>query len=358
MKKVKPYLTSIGLLIVVSGAGEFIHRRFEPANLVMLYLLAVVIAASFWGRGPAVFTSFFGVLLFDFLFIPPRFTLSVDDAQYILTFAALFIVGLVISELTAKTRERLMETSRRQAQIELLKAKQKLQTAVLNSLSHDMRTPLVSITGALSSLLGNDQISKEAERELLSAAFSESMRLNRIVESLLDMTRIEAGALELCRRSCEVRDVIGVALEQIKETLEGRDIRMDIPRDVSEAVMDFGLMAKVIANVVDNAVKYSDEKTPVYISVSSQTDCIRICIRDEGCGIPAKDLPYIFHKFYRGERSQKIRGTGLGLSICKGIVDAHKGKILVHSEEGKGTAVIIELALDGNQEDAFGEEKV
>ncbi len=346
-KILKTYAKSLGLIGLTSLAGEFIQRHVEPTNLIMLYLLAVVIAASFWGRGPAIFTSLISVLVFDFLFIPPRFTFSVNDAQYLLTFAGLFIVGVVISELTAKTRNRALEASRRENQIELLKAKEKLQAAVLSSISHDVRTPLVSITGALSSILNDKQLDKNTEEELLKTAFEESTRLNRIVENLLDMTRIEAGALQISWQPAEIRDVVGVALEQLKRSLGERKVHIDIPRDLPEVRIDFVLMARVLANIIDNAVKYSPPDSTVHISAQKAGDNLCLRVRDRGFGIPEKDLPNVFNKFYRGERAEKIPGTGLGLSICKGIVEAHKGKLRLESVEKQGTTVIIELPLAG-----------
>lgn len=340
------YLKSLGLIVLISLAGEFIYRHIEPTNLVMLYLLAVVITATVWGKGPAIFTSIISVLAFDFLFVPPRFTLNVSDAQYLLTFMGLFSVGIVISELTAKMRQRAVEASRRQAQLELLKAKEKLQAAILNSISHDLRTPLASITGALSSILNNGKLlNREAENELIETAYGESARLNRLVENILDMTKIEAQALRLSYQACEVRDVIAVVLEQFKQDLESRDVRIDVPKDLPDVAIDFTLITKVLANVIDNALKYSQGNTTIHISAQTVSDSLYIIISDEGFGIPKKDLTNVFNKFYRVERTQKSQGIGLGLSICKGIIEAHKGKILLDSVENKGTTISIELPL-------------
>jgi len=338
------YVKSLGLVAFMSLMGEFVQRRLEPTNLVMLYLLAVVVAASLWGRGPAIFTSIVSVIAFAFWFIPPRFTFTVDDAQYILTFIGLLIVGIVISELTTKTRKRAIEAERREAQIELLKAKERLQAAILNSISHDLRTPLVSITGALSSILDDGKhLDKDAEIELIKTAYNESSRLNRIVGNLLDMTRIEAGALNLSCQPCEIIDVVGVSLEELKQDLEDRDIHIDIPKDLPDVPIDFSLITRVLTNLLDNAVKYSPPDSSLYISARKVGDNLQIAIRDEGLGIPREDIPKVFNKFYRVERVKKIQGIGLGLSICKGIVEAHKGKIWIDSIENKGTTVTIEL---------------
>jgi two-component system sensor histidine kinase KdpD len=333
MKKLIPYAKCLGLLALVTLAGEFIHRRFEPTNLVMLYLLAVVIAAGFWGRGPALFTSGLGVLTFDYLFIPPRFTLSVDDTQYVLTFIGLFSVGLVIAELTQKIRTKALETNRRET-------REKLQAAVLNSLSHDLRTPLVTITGALSSVLRHPDTNSS---ELIRSALHEATRLNRIVDNLLDMTRIESGALNITARSCGLREMIGTCLNNFKTDLGEKAVVVDIPRDLPDIPMDPILMMKVLTNIIDNAVKYSTPGSPLRIKAVTEGDLICLSVHNEGPGIPPKDLPHIFEKFYRGQHSVPITGTGLGLSICKGIVELHGGRIRLESQPQRNATLILEL---------------
>jgi two-component system sensor histidine kinase KdpD len=338
LNKIYPYLMSAGLVFVMTFFGEFVKRRLEPANLVMFYLLAVVIVAIRWGQGPAIVTSILSVFAFDFFLVSPYLTLGVDDIQYIFTFAALLIVGVVVSTLTSKTREQVIQ---RQAE--------KLQTALLNSISHDLRTPLASITGSLTALLDNDSsLDDTTRRELLETAFEESDRLNRLVGNLLDMTRMEAGALKISRKPCELRDVLGTSLEQLKGKIGPRSIRIDIPRDFPEVPMDFSVMMKVFFNLIDNALKYSSADTSIDIKVTLFKNKVKIEIKDQGVGIPKGDLKRIFDKFYRVERPQQITGTGLGLSICKGIVEAHGGEITARNNPDKGATFIITIPLTQN----------
>lgn len=333
--KIYPYLISIGLVFITTLFGELLKRNLEPANLVMFYLLVVVIVAIFWGQGPAIVTSILSVLLFDFFLVPPYLTLSVDRIQYVFTFIGLLIVGLVISTLASKMREQVIQ-----------RQTEKLQTALLNSISHDLRTPLSSITGSLTALLDSDSGLDDATRkELLETAFEESDRLNRLVINLLDMTRMEAGALRISRKPCELRDVLGASLEQLKENIGVRNIRIDIPKDFPEISVDFLFMMKAFFNLIDNALKYSPADTPIDIKAAVFKDKVKIEIKDQGIGIPKGDLKHIFEKFYRVARPQQVMGTGLGLSICKGIIEAHGGEITAENNLDRGVTFIITIPL-------------
>ena len=238
-------------------------------------------------------------------------------------------------------RAKLAEEAR---QLELLRATEKLQKALLNSISHDLRTPLASITGSLSALLQDaSSLDGKTKNELLENAFEESDRLNRIVGNLLDMTRVEAGALKVSPKPCELRDVIGVSLQELKCKLNGRPVNIQIPHDLPEIPMDFSLIVKVFVNLIDNAVKYSPEGAPIGIHAMIQENKSRIEIADEGAGIREEDLKRIFDKFYRAVKPDQISGTGLGLSICKGIVEAHNGEIWAEGRSGKKGATFVVL---------------
>ncbi len=486
-KKLFPYLLSLGIVLLISCVGLLIHQHLEPVNLVMLFLLGVVISASLWGRGPAIMTSLVGVLVFDILFVPPRFKMTVDDTQYILTFIGLFVVGIMISELASKLRQRAIESGTREAQtsvlyklsrdllgtlnltdvlkiiqdhfekiapcdlevfiqisndlklwkngewvyaerldklvdletneealsrcrkaapvssdnfhrvflkmgnrtmgvlyyrikdphgeesseskvllesmahqsaiaierirlleenrnMDLMREKEKLHTTLLNSITHDLRTPLVSITGSLSSLMEDgDHMEKATARELIETAFEESIRLNTIVGALLDMTRIETGALSLNCHPCDVHDVISISLNQLGERLGSRQIILDIPAELPDVLLDMPLMVKAIVYVLDNAIKYAKPDAPINISACKTEAGVAISIRDKGIGIPATEMNQIFKKFFRGIKAQREPGLGLGLSICKGIVEAHKGMIQIESAVDQGTSVMITL---------------
>lgn len=324
-----------GLVFVMTLFGELVKRSLEPTNLVMFYLLAVVIAAIRWGQAPAIVTAILSVLFFDFFLVPPYFTLGVADIQYLFTFIAFLIVGVVVSTLASKTREQVIQ-----------RQTEKLQTALLNSISHDLRTPIASITGSLSALIDRDYNLDDATRkELLETAFQESERLNQLVGNLLDMTRMEAGALKISRKPCELRDLLGASLEQLRDRIGSRNIKIDVPKDFPEVAIDFSFMMKVFFNLIDNALKYSPPDASIFIKASLSQDTARIEIKDQGVGIPDEDLKRIFDKFYRVQRPHQIKGTGLGLSICKGIIEAHAGQITAINNPDRGVTFIINIPL-------------
>jgi two-component system sensor histidine kinase KdpD len=465
----------------------------EQTNLVMLYLVAVVVSALNWGRGPAILASVLSVVSFDFLFVVPYLTFAVSDTQYVLTFVGLLVVGVVMSTLASRAREQAEAAQRRETdtaelydlsrdlagaagipeilntvvrhveqtfgsevivllpsestaarlvpaassealtldehemavadwvyrhgepagqqtttlpaarmrylplktarsivgvlgvrgetlfanpltpeqrrtmdviasqasqaierallseaarKAEVLQATERLQTALLSSISHDLRTPLVSITGALSSLRDDAESLDEANRgSLVENAHGEAVRLNRLVGNLLDMTRLEAGALRLSREPCEVQDVVGAALTQMEETLRARQVRVDVPEDLPLVPMDFVTIVQVLVNLLDNAVKYSSPETPIEVRARAVGAFLEIEVSDRGLGIPKEDLARVFDKFYRVQRPESIGGTGLGLSICKGIVEAHGGFIGAENRPGGGTTITVALPL-------------
>ncbi len=231
-------------------------------------------------------------------------------------------------------------------QAQLLQATEKLQTALLNSISHDLRTPLVSITGALTSLdEQSENLDDENRKSLIVTAREEADRLNRLVGNLLSMTRIESGAIKLHLEPGDIQDLIGTALDQLGRRIAHRKVQVDVPDDFPLVPMDFTLMVQVMVNVLENAVKYSPEYCAIEVSAELLDEKARLKIADRGEGIPPDDLSRVFDKFYRVQRPDSVSGTGLGLSISKGIVEAHNGNIQALRREGGGTIIQIELPL-------------
>jgi two-component system sensor histidine kinase KdpD len=231
-------------------------------------------------------------------------------------------------------------------QADLLKAADKLQTALLNSISHDLRTPLVSITGALSSLAQEDgDLDPAARRSLIQTAHEEAQRLNRLVGNLLDMTRLEAGAMQVKREACDAEDLIGASIGQMEERLAGRQVVAKVPEQIPMISADFVLLVHVLNNLLDNALKYSPADSPLEVVAEEHGREVWISVLDHGIGIPADDLERVFDKFYRVERPEQVTGTGLGLAICKGIVEAHGGRIWAEAREGQGTRMTIALPV-------------
>jgi two-component system sensor histidine kinase KdpD len=483
------YGASLALVAAATLACQFLRPFLAPTNMVMIYLLAVVIVALRLGLKPAILTAFLGVLAFDFFFVPPYLTFAVVDAEYIITFVALFAVGVIISSLVSKARDRADALREREAQTaslyylsrdlaaaadmpsildkiasnieealgaklavfltlgvrleikktsnnlhvsanelavadwvfhnrqvagrgtetlssvdmfylpmqtstntigvlgiqfadsaeykspqsrklldalagqaavaiervqfasqaeqaQILQARDNLERALLNSISHDMRTPLVSITGALSALREKGYLfDEESRKELLDAALEEAGRLNRFVGNLLDMTRLEAGVIKLKEELCDVQDLIGCALAALERIIAGRRVDVRLPDNLPLVIMDMVLMTQVVVNLLDNSLKYSPPDKEITISVTVDEYWLTLDISDRGPGIPESDLTKIFDKFYQIPVPEGSGGTGLGLSICKGLVEAHGGKVQAKNRTGGGLTVSVKLPV-------------
>jgi two-component system sensor histidine kinase KdpD len=233
---------------------------------------------------------------------------------------------------------------------QVLRDTEKLQTALLNAVSHDLRTPLVSVIGVLSSLQEEGMhLDDVAKMNLIQVAREEAERLNHLISNLLDVSRIEAGAIKISRQPSDVQDLVGAALEQLGSRVGARPINMEIPAELPFVSVDFGLIVQTLVNVLDNALKYSLDDSPIDIRARQVGQEMQIEIADRGIGIPAQDLSHIFDKFYRIQRPDNVTGTGLGLSICKGIIEAHGGRITAENRPGGGT--IIKLVLPVTESD-------
>lgn len=343
----------IGSLLLVGAATlicEFIRPHLIPTNMVMIYQLAVVIAAVKLGLRPAIATAFFSVLTFDFFFVPPRLTFNVTEKEYLVTFTGFFVVGVIISSLVAKVREQSLERERLSKEAEkarILQVQENLERALLNSISHDLRTPLVSIKGALSALKDEgDRLSGQARQELLETASDEAERLNRFVGNLLDMTRLEAGAMRLKIEPSDVQELIGCALSATESRLGEREVSVTLPPGLTLIPLDIVLMTQVLVNLLDNANKYAPAMSSIEIEASVGSDWLTLTVADRGPGVPESELPHIFDKFYHIQVPEKAGGTGLGLSICRGIVEAHGGGIMAKNRAGGG--LVVEILLPVN----------
>jgi two-component system, OmpR family, sensor histidine kinase KdpD len=491
--RVRNIVLALALLGAATGLSYLLRNFFDPTNLVMIYLLSTVIAALYLGLGPSILVSIMGVLIFDFLFIPPYLSFAVIDFRFFLSLLALLSVGVIISYLTSQFRrrtetawqherqtaalyslgrdlavandlesylqailrrmadtieneaviflpepqnkttlkpyasnpdikvnendsaaalwafqhqkiighgtdtlpntparyyplltgrgmvgvlalletgkkpeltpeqERLMEAyadlaavaiegillAQETRNMEILKASEKLQKALLGSISHDLRTPLVSIIGALSSIQETEiKPDEDAIRKLIQVARGEAERLNRLITNLLDESRLEAGNINLNRQPSEVQDFLGVALEQLGQRASSHQIKLSLPSDLPFISVDFALMVQALVNILDNALKYSPPESTVDIQGQIMGKNVSLEIADRGIGVPPQDLEHIFDKFFRVQRPEKITGTGLGLSISRWIIEAHGGRIKAENRPGGGTVIRLSIPIN------------
>ncbi|HWC73529.1 MAG TPA: sensor histidine kinase KdpD [Gemmatimonadales bacterium] len=225
---------------------------------------------------------------------------------------------------------------------------ERLRTSLLSSLSHDMRTPLGAITGAASSLLEEQSALKEpARRELLQSILDEANRMNRLIGNLLDMIRVESGALQVQKDWEPLEEPVGVALIRLGDRLKQHPVRVELPPDLPLVPMDGVLIEQVFVNLLENAAKYTPPSTPIDISAEQTNGVVRVDVLDRGPGIPPGEERNIFEKFYRAANEGPATGIGLGLTICRGIVTAHGGRIWAENRAGGGAAFHFTLPLSG-----------
>jgi two-component system, OmpR family, sensor histidine kinase KdpD len=249
------------------------------------------------------------------------------------------------ADLTAVSLEGILLAKESQ-NVEILKGTEKLQTAFLNAISHDLRTPLVSVIGAISSLQeAKADLDDNARDQLIQVARDEAEKLNHLITNLLDESRIEAGAVRISRQPSDLQDLIGSALEQLGARSNTHPINIDLPPDLPFVSVDSALIIQTLVNVLDNAINYSPASSLIEIKARLAQDKVVVEIADRGVGIPAQDLSRVFEKFYRVQQPENISGTGLGLSICKGFIEAHGGSISAENRPGGGIVVRFSLPV-------------
>ncbi|MBP2636540.1 MAG: kdpD 3 [Firmicutes bacterium] len=237
----------------------------------------------------------------------------------------------------ALERVKLAEKAREAA---LLLESDKLRTALFNSISHELKTPLASIIGSVSTLVEAEAVySKAARQELLETIQDGAARMERIIANLLDTARLESGMMQLKIDWCDIEDIIGTSLNRLKESTKHYSLTITMPPTIPMLKADCVLLEQVLINLIDNAMKYSPPGSTILISAVPQETAVVISVSDNGVGIPEEDLNKVFDKFYRIQQPKHISGTGLGLSICKGIVETHGGRIWAERRAGGGTRI-------------------
>jgi two-component system sensor histidine kinase KdpD len=260
-----------------------------------------------------------------------------DERQLLAAFAAL--VG------SALERTRLADEARAAS---LRAETEQLRSALLSSVSHDLRTPLGVVTGATSALLEPDGPKDDrSRRRLLETAHDEAQRLARLVRNLLDMTRLEAGALKVRKEPQSLEEVVGAALTRLEDRLQGRDVTTDLQDEAHQVPFDPVLIEVVLINLIENAIKYSPPGAPLEVGARVRDGCAEVEVADRGPGVSADHAPRIFDKFFRVEEREG-GGVGLGLAICRGIVAAHGGRIWVDPRPGGGASFRFTLPLDAS----------
>lgn len=336
-----------GILIAATLVGLlFSGLKIPEANIIAVYILGVLIISIITSSWMYSFlASVISVLAFNFLFTVPRFTLRAYDPSYPVTFGIMFLVALITGSLASRMKEYARESAQAAMQIE----KEQLRADLLRSISHDLRTPLTSISGNASNLLSNEnEFSQETRMQIYGDIYDDSMWLIKLVENLLSVTRIEDGRMDL-RMSAELMDeVIAEAMRHTDRNRDGRKIEVSSDEEFILGKMDARLIVQVVINLVDNAVKYTPEGAQIRIHTGKKDGMVVVSVSDTGPGIPDEQKSKVFDMFYTGTNraADGRRSLGLGLGLCRSIIRAHGGEIWISDNKPQGAVFTFTLPAE------------
>lgn len=269
--------------------------------------------------------------------LDPRRFVDPEKTHLLATFASLIASALERTRLAEEA-----QAARVEAEAE------RMQSSLLSSVSHDLRTPLAVITGATSSLLSEGHVlAPDARRDLLVTVHQEAQRLTRLVRNLLDMTKLASGALRLTKQWQPLESVVGAALARLDERLGDREVDVSVPAGLPPVPIDAVLVEQLFVNLLENAAKYTPPGSPIAISARAGDGEIVVEVADRGPGVPEDQRERVFEKFVRLSRDAAGGGAGLGLAICRAVVEAHGGRISVYDRDGGGAAFRFTLPLEG-----------
>jgi len=367
-----------GIAAVTAVLAPF-HERLSSTTVALAFLLIVLFAATRWGSRPAMVAALLGVACFNFFFLPPVHTFNIANPQNWVALTAFLITAITAGELSARAKRRAEEAeagrreierlyneywvaAERARQAEVFEQSERLKSALLDAVTHDLRTPLTSIKAAVTTLLdetnGDEQVTldDEARREFLEVINEEADRLNHFVENMVELARIEAGAINLRRRWSSVEEIVAMARARAEALTRDHRLEIELEKELPAARVDASLLAEVLYSLIDNAAKYSPAGSRIEITARrAEGEMILIAVEDEGGGIPAHMRERVFDKFFRATSEGaaslgRPKGLGMGLAIARGIVEAHGGRIWVESGWGGVGARVAFTAPIGDEE--------
>jgi two-component system sensor histidine kinase KdpD len=338
----KEYALGVGGVAALTTACWLLTPLTGYAAISLIYLLGVLLAGMVLNRGPVLLVAALSAVAWNFLFIPPLFTLHIAKLEDALTFAAYFVIAITVGGLTAqlKAREHLA------AQVQLAENSERLRKNLLDCVSHELKTPLAAIDAASQELLRltPNGTNPEMLRELAAEIRDGSSRLNHVVNNLLDMNRLESGVVRPALEWCDVGELLQSAIEIARDSTGGRDVRLDVPESIPLALLDHTLIEQAVAKLIANAGRHTPARSPIEIDARYRDEQLLICVSDRGPGLPEESVERLFEKFYRAD-DRRAGGLGLGLSIARGFVEAHGGKLTAENRDGGGARFAINLPV-------------
>ncbi len=328
------------MIILVSAICFFVDAFTGYKIVALLLLMTVSFTAMLFDIFPVLLAAALSALIWNFFFIPPIYTFHIDNTEDLLMFLSYFVVALINAVLTFKIRQAEKSARDKEEKENTIK----LYDALLNSLSHELRTPIATILGSVDVLKENPAFSSENRALLLSEIDKASLRLNRQVENLLNASRLESGMLRPKKDWCDVNELIHSVIQKLAST-NHHSLVFETDEKLPLFKLDAGLLEQVLHNLIHNAIQYTPENTVVEIDVSHQSNLCVITVSDNGEGFPEDKIAQVFNKFYRLPNT-KAGGSGLGLSIVKGFVEAQNGTIKLENNKQGGATFTIEIPAE------------
>lgn len=335
-QKIHDLFVATSLLFLTTGLCFFLffHLSANSANIALLYILGVITIARYTdGYFYGILASIFGVIFINCFFTYPYFKLNFILADYPFTFFCMLSISLITSTATTNLKRQSETLALHEKQLAEAD-KEKMRANLLRAVSHDLRTPLTSILGALSSLEENDASYTPAERRNVTHnIYDDASWLLNMVENLLSVTRIQTGDSKLKTSPEIVEEVVAEAVSRLKKRFPDAEISVSTPPEILMIPMDPMLIEQVLINLMENSIVHAQSQKPTQIIVENQTDCVCFHVIDYGVGIDEMHLDQIFDGSCASTSSDVRKGMGIGLSICKTIVTAHNGTILARNHQ-------------------------
>ncbi len=327
---------SLAAVSLVTGAVFGLREVAPVLSLGVLYVFAVLPVAIFYGLAYALGVSIASMVAFNFFFLPPLHTLALTDSENWVALAVYLVTAVVVSELAALARRRAIAA----ADAEALRRSDAAKTAVLHAVSHDLRSPLTAIRAATGGLESASLELDERDRaELLETIRLETARLERLVSNLLDLSRLEAGAARPEPALWPVDELVSRGLEALGA--DAARVSVVLAGETPPVRVDAAQLERVLANVLENALRLSSPADPVEVTVSTAGGEVLVRTDDRGPGLEEDDLERIFEPFAHGHGSH--RGTGLGLAIARGFAEANGCRLWAERRPGSGASFVLAL---------------
>ncbi|OXG03649.1 sensor histidine kinase [Flavobacterium araucananum] len=342
----KQSFISITLVLLIATLCFLSSNLIDYRITALILLMTVSVLAVLFDIFPVLITAILSGLILNFLFIKPLFSFEITNTEDVLLFMMYIIIALVNAVLTFKIRESENKAREKARDIEEKIKTIKLYNVLLNSISHELRTPIATIIGAIDLLKEKKStISEKNQEVLLDEIDKASIRLNQQVENLLNMSRLDTGILQLKKDWCDTNELINGVIQKLLPLSNNQILVFQPNENLPFFKLDTGLIEEIMHNIIYNALLYTPKNTIIKIDTKYEISNCIISVSDNGGGFPENEIQFVFDKFYRLQNS-KSGGSGLGLSIVKGFVEAHNGTIELENNITGGAKFIIKLPVE------------